>query len=658
MEARVTRLAATPLLDAIRRLERIRPLYVVGAFVVVEWVAVLGIALTVKHNGWLWYQGGDQVWFYTTSSQLLHGHLPVTAAGYGWSILLLPIAAICGPNLLHALPAIVLLNMLVLMPAAMGALYGIGRRLGGRLAGYWILAVWVATPLIGIVYTNTGYHQKYSEISLPQSLGLTAMSDFPSMVMLAISAYFAVRTLQGGGWADCALAGLFGGFAIGIKPASGLYLGGLVLALAATRNRRAAAYVAGGLALPLLTLLLWKARGLGHVPLLQSSTPAFRAAAGRTPPLALGLHTGKYLHLNWSHLTENVDLLRQHFWSGRLLVFFVIAGIIALWRLRPAVALLVGGWFLAFAFVKGMDPSATIQDGSLLRLMIGSIPAWVLLLATLPLLVPGALRRVPRPEPPQAWGTPRLRLTAVIAALVLFALVPVGFAATTRPVLGTTGSTFTNTASLFNEEAGPIPVESALRLKALVHGRRISLFWQSQGKASASYVYEVVRTPIATSNRLFALTYSRTWIVGTATRFVQVVPQAERDDYYYRVLEVASWSGDPVQGDGYVASNPVLFRLLPKGTQSPAACGVLPDEEHDWETVVGTATVRVNAVTVGARVGQLVPGVPLNIEVTSCTNYKVVAEFPTKQQARAFAQQLVAAGYTRTWHVVPYVERS
>lgn len=657
MEARAVHVAAAPVLVAVRRLERIRPLYVVGAFVVVEWLVVLGIALTVRHNGWLWYQGGDQVWFYTTSWQLLHGHLPVTAAGYGWSILLLPITLVMGPNLLHALPAIVLLDVLVLLPAAMAALYGIGERLGGRLTGYWVLFVWVITPLVGVLYTSRGYHQKYSEISLPQSLGLTAMSDFPSMVMLAISAYFAVRTLQGGGWTDCALGGLFGGFAIGIKPASALYLGGLVLALAYMRNRRTAAYVAGGLALPLLTLVLWKGRGLGHIPLLQSSTPASPVEAGLAPPFALGLHTGKYLHLNWTHFTDNIDLLRQHFWSGRLIVFFVIAGLVALWRLRPAVALLVGGWFLAFAFVKGMDPNATIQDGSLLRLMIASFPAWVLLLASLPLLVPGVARRMPRPPAPRDWGTPRIRVGAVLATTLLFAVVPAALAATTHPIVRATGSNFTNTTSLYNEEAGPIPVTPELDLKVQQSGRRVLLSWHAQAPTHARFAYEVIRTPIAVANAFFAFSDSLAWFTSQ-THFVDVVRPTELDDYYYRVLVAAAWTGTAAVGDGYLASQPVVVKLLPTGAKSPAACGVRIDRDGNWEAVFGHAVSPGDAATINSRVAALAPGLSLTSEADSCADYEAVAKFATRGEAEAAVAKLIALGYERMFHVQPVVEQS
>jgi hypothetical protein len=535
-----------------RRLERVRPLYVVGTLVVIEWLVILGVALTVQHNGWLWYQGGDQVWFYTTSYTLLHGQLPPTAVGYGWSILLLPLALVGGPNLLHVLPAIVLLNVLVLMPATMAAMYGIGKRLGGRLAGYWVLVLWIVVPLVGVLYTNQGYHQKYTELTLPQALGLTAMSDFPSMVMLAVSAYFALRTIQGGGWSDGVLAGLFAGFGVGIKPSSGLYLLALALGLLASRRWRGCAWVGGGLAVPLLALLVWKWRGLGYVPL-------FHAAGGR--PLALGsaglvggLNTSKYFHLDWSHLAQNIDLLREHFWSGRFAVWLVIAGVVALGRRSLPAMFFLGGWFLALGIVKGADPVGSVQDSSLLRMLIAAIPAFVLLLAALPLLLPRIPRRLPPLATSAAWGMPRLRLTLVVGTALLFGLVPVAFAASAHRLPA-------RETSVYFEEAGPIPTDRSLSLVASVRGGRVTLRWAKQAGTYASFAYQVLRAPLASVQQ-----YPEN-PPGLVTRstldasFVDVVAPKDAGVYVYRVLVSAAWSNDPSQADGYIASPPVVVRV-------------------------------------------------------------------------------------------------
>jgi len=54
----------------------VRVAYVLIAFVVVQWLALLALALSVKHNGWLYYAGGDQLWHYSGAYLLAHGHLP------------------------------------------------------------------------------------------------------------------------------------------------------------------------------------------------------------------------------------------------------------------------------------------------------------------------------------------------------------------------------------------------------------------------------------------------------------------------------------------------------------------------------------------------------------------------------------------------------
>ncbi|HSC92044.1 MAG TPA: hypothetical protein VLB86_10370, partial [Gaiellaceae bacterium] len=101
----------------------------------VQWVAILAFALTVRHNGWLYYQGGDQLWHYTTAWLLGEGLLPFTTVGYAWPFVLVPVAAAAGPNLLDGMPAIVLLQVLVLLPAALVGVYALGARLAGRAVG-------------------------------------------------------------------------------------------------------------------------------------------------------------------------------------------------------------------------------------------------------------------------------------------------------------------------------------------------------------------------------------------------------------------------------------------------------------------------------------------------------------------------------------------
>src|SRR5207247_393190 len=256
-------------------LERLPVPRVLAGLVAIEWVAVLATALVVRHAGWIYYQGGDQLWYYTLGWLLGHGQITQTPVGYGWSVILAPIARIAGPNLVSAFPAIVLLNVLVLMPGALFALYGIAARIGGRLFGYWAVLLWIVLPFIGILYTNTGYHQRYTELLLPQAFGLTAMADFPTTVAVLVSIYFCVKALldKRPQLLDGAAAGVAAGIAIAIKPASALFLVGPVLAFAYVRRLELLGVMTAGLAPAVLTLTVWKGRGLGNVPLLAHDAP-------------------------------------------------------------------------------------------------------------------------------------------------------------------------------------------------------------------------------------------------------------------------------------------------------------------------------------------------------------------------------------------------
>jgi hypothetical protein len=194
---------------------------------------VLATALVVRHAGWIYYQGGDQLWLYTGSWLLSHGQLTQTQVGYGLPVLWTPIARIAGPDLVSAFPAIILINVLVLLPAAMLALYGIAARFVGRLFGYWTLCAWILVPFIGVLYTNQGYHQRYTELTLPQSFGLTAMADMPTMTAALVAGYFFAKAVvdRHPAIVDAAAAGAAAGVAIAIKPATSLFLVGPALAL-------------------------------------------------------------------------------------------------------------------------------------------------------------------------------------------------------------------------------------------------------------------------------------------------------------------------------------------------------------------------------------------------------------------------------------------
>jgi hypothetical protein len=542
--------------------ERLPAPAVLGGLVAVEWACVLALARTVRHAGWIYYQGGDQLWYYSLGWLLGHGEIGKTAVGSGWPVVLAPFARLAGPNLVSALPAIILFNVLVLLPVAMLALYGIAARLGGRLFGYWTLVVWIAVPFVGIAYTNVGYHQRYTELVLPQSLGLTALADFPTMVAALVCVYFCARVLftETPQLVDAAAAGVAAGAAVAIKPATVLFLVGPALAFAYRRRLAPLGALLAGMAPAVASLAIWKERGLGHIPLFGNAFASERVAAGTGTGMVGGIDVHHYLtRLNWSHLGNNLDLLREHFWSGRVLQWLVIAGLVGIARQSRTALLLVGGSFTAFAIVKGSYAGASVEDSSVFRIMMPAFPAFILLLASIPLLFPHAPQRLLRPWAP-AWADakPRTRRAFVVAALVLSGIIPAAAFAAAR----TTGGSAE--VALLSAGTMPVPVNVDLGLAAQVGSDgRVALHWHGAYPAGGPVFYRVWRGPAAGGDGLPCAPAAevRSCIlhlpeIGVA-RHGAFVDTPSKGRWIYRIAVAANWLDDPAYGDVYLVSSPV-----------------------------------------------------------------------------------------------------
>lgn len=564
--------AAPPIVDwrsglahtrrALSRLDAARPAYVLAGLVVAEWLVTLGVAVTVRHNGWLYYQGGDELWHYVTSWLLGHGYLAHTSVGYGWAIVLLPFALLGGPDLLSPLPFIVLLDVLVLMPIALLSTYGIGRRLGGRLFGYWCAALWIVVPLIGIRFTETGYHQRYTELLLPQSLGLTGMSDFPSLVGGAAAAYFALRAVQDDSPWDGVLAGLLAGVVLGIKPSNAPLVVGMGLALLFARRWRGLAYTVAGVAPGIVALAVWKARGEGNLPLFRSAATGTRlVTAHAAPVIGLSLHT--YVSPSWSFFSAQLHDLGQYFWSVRIIEWLALAGLVGLFRRSRPAALLFGGWFFSMIVVKWTSPGhGTIADSDLLRQTIPAIPAALVLLAGLLFLVPGLPRRLPAP-PRGEWATHRLRVGLAAALVTLFAVVPIALAAgLPRLANGDTLSYYTQSGSSLS---APFAVDPSWRLSVSHTGRTYDLRWPRLKPLGGTLDYNVVASPASQ-----AIVCDPTGggaqcrvngSIVSATHGTAYTTSLAPGTWTFRILATGSWINDPTAGNVFVAGPPVTVTV-------------------------------------------------------------------------------------------------
>ena len=117
---------------------------------------------------------------------------------------------------------------------------------------------------------------------------------------------------------------------IGIKPSNALFFGAAVLCLLVARRWLQTGVVPAALVPGLIVLALWKQRGLGELPAF-SSTGRRRRRPGRDrrkpaarrhrPPV------DRYVNLDWHHLHQNIDGVREFFWAVRPLEFIVFAGL-------------------------------------------------------------------------------------------------------------------------------------------------------------------------------------------------------------------------------------------------------------------------------------------------------------------------------------------
>ncbi|HZT44793.1 MAG TPA: glycosyltransferase family 39 protein [Gaiellaceae bacterium] len=551
---------------------RREPWIVLGPLVLVQWLALLALTLTVRHNSWLYYQGGDQTFYYTTGWMFSHWRMPTAEVGWGWSYVLAPIAAPAGNVVLSGLPEIVLLNTLVLLPAALLGMYGIGARIGGRVFGYWTAAIWIAVPYVAIPLFVQRYHGKYVEQTLPQTFGLTPLADFPSMVLLILAAYLVLRALDTRNWREAVLSGLVVGFAFAVKPSNVIFFAAPAATFVVARRWRQLVAFGATLLPGVLLIALWKQRGLGTQPLFAEggSGTGTLAALGIPLPLAGGL--GRYVNIDWHHLQQNKDELREFFWAIRPLQWLGIAGVLALIRRGWARAALVSVWFYAFLVVKGSSDQARVEDASFFRLLMPSFPAFVLLLAAVPLLAPRLGPAIAARFPP-GLARPRRLERPIVAVAVLTVVIPVILLATVR--------TQESQRTVKNDAQHTlVPVSGAFDLTGRTANGAASLEWRAPYSGSVGAFYVVLRSPrkfpdptnpderkvkegVSCRERVGGASKDCHLFMQrvAATRALTWVDRPPKGDWTYRIGLAANWLDDPTRGDVLLVSPPIDVTL-------------------------------------------------------------------------------------------------
>jgi hypothetical protein len=301
-------------------------------------------------------------------------------------------------------------------------------------------------------------------------------------------------------------------------------------------------------------LAFWKQRTLGELPIL--ALEQARLAAGVTP-LALEVDVDRYLDLDLDHWRTQMDALREFFWSARVAQWAPIAGLVAVLRAgRYPIAGLLGGWLAAFLVVKGMSPRGSIEDGSFWRLLMPAWPAFLLLFASIPLLVPTLLRRLgPRRDPP---GDRPVRARWVVVAIVLTLLVPAAATAASTLVDPPTPAIVPYVPS------GDIltPVDTDIEVTTEPVGEGLRLSW-SDGPWGADVFYRVYRDTSPDGDLECSTSNDYAWIcyvfgehIGT-TRDRSFVVTDHQPGASYRIGIGTNWANDPNLGDIFVFSPPV-----------------------------------------------------------------------------------------------------
>ena len=524
-------------------------------------LATVALFFSVNRNGWLTYQGGDQIWLVTSGWLFGKGMVSYALTGHGWPMLLAPLTWITGSSSVELLPLTTILQVGVLAPIATLAVYDIGARLAGRLAGIWCAAAFAVAPFVAIPYFVQRYHDSWVDQFLPQALGLTQQADFPSVVAVLVSVAFTVRAFQAGAHREAGLAGTFAGVALALKPANALFLVGPAVAFVLARRWREALLFAVSLVPALVALTLWKWRGLGDVPLFADGQ--VRLATGLGDPVVLSPTSwfDRTIHLNFDTWKENMSGLREFTWSARVLQFLPLAGAVAVARRSVPAAGLFLGWMLGYVVVKGAADVATVESGSYWRLIMPGLPAFVLLTASVPLLVPTFLDRMGPRLAPLPGRRPALRATIAIVAFL--AIVPIAVILASNPVLVTEAKSPPGAYSIRQLVVSDIGVPADPDVVSL-HVRRVgnanALTWSDSTRRARTFyrVYrsspggfsEMVCEPRGVSRcdlRMETL---------TTTREHSFVDQNPPPDAIYRIGVAANWLDDESRGDVFAISPP------------------------------------------------------------------------------------------------------
>jgi hypothetical protein len=261
----------------------------------------------------------------------------------------------------HGSLAIVVPQVIVLLPLALVLVHATALRLGQRLFAAWAAAVWVVLPYAGLLYATPSLRHDYAHRFLPHLLGLADDPKFPAMVAFLAATFFTLRALETGAMLDVGLAVGSAGLGAAFAPRVALVALAPVVGLAVAGRWRLALTAGAGIAILLAVVGFAVATDLLGTP---------------------------FAHVGLHGPGGTLAGLSETFWSGRVLEWLAIAGVAGAFRGARA-----AGAMFALALLAGL---ASLDVGSSsvasnLLLLQAFFPVWsivALAVASIPLLVP------------------------------------------------------------------------------------------------------------------------------------------------------------------------------------------------------------------------------------------------------------------------------
>jgi hypothetical protein len=220
------------------------------------------------------------------------------------------------------------------------------------------------------------------------------------------------------------------------------------------------------------------------------------------------------------------------------------------------------GWLLGFVVVKGAADVATVEAGSYWRLIMPALPAFVILSAAVPLLVPTLVDRAGPLLAPLPGRRPGLRSTVAVVAFV--SIVPIAVLVASSPL-----------RAVHQEPKLPPVVASAVVVDNIevpvsggivtLHARRTTqgneLTWTDHTTRAGTF-YRVYRGSVSRSFLDLVCELrgvdrcelrSETLVTTRAHRYVDTNPPP---DAVYRIGVLANWVDDEARGDVFGLSPP------------------------------------------------------------------------------------------------------